>query len=104
MQRLEAVVFDLEGTLLNSASGPPSQLYPMGHETLESLRAQGIKLALCTNRQEESSRRILDRLGLLRYFSAVAGGDTFTVRKPHPNHVLNLLALMDIPPARAFTG
>jgi phosphoglycolate phosphatase len=76
----------------------PSQIYAGGREALESLSRSGVKLAICTNKQETTTRRIFDQLDLTRYFSAIAGGDTYLVHKPHPDHVLNLLKAMDVSP------
>ncbi len=76
----------------------PSQIYAGGREALESLSQAGVKLAVCTNKQEAATRRIFDQLDLTRYFAAIAGGDTYLVHKPHPDHVLNLLKAMDVSP------
>ncbi|MFA6280595.1 MAG: HAD-IA family hydrolase [Bdellovibrionales bacterium] len=76
----------------------PSQIYAGGREALEALSGAGVKLAMCTNKQEAATRRIFDQLDLTRYFAAIAGGDTYMVHKPHPDHVLNLLKAMDVSP------
>lgn len=64
-------------------------------ETLDRLAAAGIRLAVCTNKYEDSARDILRRLGLMAAIDDVAGADTFDVRKPDPGHILKLLARMD---------
>jgi phosphoglycolate phosphatase len=43
--------------------------------------------AVVTNKPEDISRTILDRLGLLDAFVTVVGGDTVGVRKPRPEPV-----------------
>lgn len=75
----------------------PSQLYPHVAETLEAYFQEGIKLGLCTNKQEASTYRLLDDLKLAPYFTFVAGGDTFPVRKPHPGHVTGVLKKLAVP-------
>ena len=56
-----------------------------GLETaLDDLVAQGCGLAVCTNKLEWLSRRLLDRLNLTARFAAICGGDTFGVAKPDP--------------------
>jgi phosphoglycolate phosphatase len=40
--------------------------------------------AVCTNKLEGLSRKLLDALGLLDRFAAVCGQDTFAVQKPDP--------------------
>lgn len=75
--------------------------YPGVAETLGALKAEGWRLAVCTNKPEGPSRGILAALGLAPLFEAVAGGDTFAVRKPDPGHVLGLLAAMAARPESA---
>jgi len=75
--------------------------YPGAAETLGELKAAGWRLAVCTNKPERPTRGILAALGLAPLFEAVAGGDTFAVRKPDPGHVFGLLAAMSARPADA---
>ena len=51
---------------------------------LDDLASRGHKLAVCTNKLEWLSRRLLDALGLSRRFAAICGADTFGVSKPDP--------------------
>ena len=51
---------------------------------LDDLAALGCRLAVCTNKLEWLSRRLLDELGLSRRFAAICGADTFGVSKPDP--------------------
>jgi phosphoglycolate phosphatase len=51
---------------------------------LDRLSAAGCMLAVCTNKREWLSKRLLDRLGLSDRFAAVCGADTFGVAKPDP--------------------
>ena len=51
---------------------------------LDELGAQGCRFAVCTNKLEWLSKRLLDELGLSRRFSAICGADTFGVSKPDP--------------------
>ena len=51
---------------------------------LDDLASQGHRLAVCTNKLEWLSRRLLDELGLSRRFAAICGADTFGVSKPDP--------------------
>jgi phosphoglycolate phosphatase len=56
-----------------------------GLETaLDLLAAQGHRLAVCTNKLEWLSKRLLDQLGLSNRFAAICGADTFGVQKPDP--------------------
>jgi phosphoglycolate phosphatase len=51
---------------------------------LDRLSAAGCMLAVCTNKREWLSKRLLDKLGLSDRFAAVCGADTFGVAKPDP--------------------
>ena len=51
---------------------------------LDDLGAQGYRFAVCTNKLEWLSKRLLDELGLSPRFSAICGADTFGVAKPDP--------------------
>jgi len=51
---------------------------------LDDLQAQGYRFAVCTNKLEWLSRRLLDRLGLSARFAAICGADTFGISKPDP--------------------
>lgn len=51
---------------------------------LEGLRASGFRLGICTNKPEEPTHQILDKLGIAGLFDAVVGGDTASTRKPDP--------------------
>ncbi len=48
--------------------------------------------AVVTNKPERNARRVLDVLGLSRYFPVVIGGDTLPTRKPDPAMLHEALA------------
>jgi phosphoglycolate phosphatase len=76
--------------------------YPGVPETLRRLAAAGVRIGVCTNKYEESARDVLAQLGLMPPVEDVAGADSFDVRKPHPGHVLKLLARMGSDPGTAL--
>jgi len=51
----------------------------------DALAQQGCRLAVCTNKLEWLSLRLLDALGLATRFGAICGQDTFAMRKPDPD-------------------
>lgn len=61
-------------------------------ELIEMLRERGAWLAICSNQDETSVRRLLAIFGLLGHFCEIVGGDTLPSRKPDP---LPLRWLMD---------
>jgi phosphoglycolate phosphatase len=56
--------------------------YPGVPEALEQLSTY--PMAILTNKPVRISRRILETLGLAKYFSAVYGGNSFETKKPDP--------------------
>jgi phosphoglycolate phosphatase len=75
--------------------------FPGVVETLERLKDDGARCAVCTNKMSNLSTRILEDLGLMRFFEFVIGGDRTSARKPHPDHLLNTLGRMRIGPGHA---
>jgi phosphoglycolate phosphatase len=51
----------------------------------------GLKQGVATNKFEKPARMILEGLKLMPPIAAVAGADTFPVRKPDPGHILMLI-------------
>jgi phosphoglycolate phosphatase len=51
---------------------------------LDDLTDLGCRFAVCTNKLEWLSKRLLDQLNLSSRFSAICGADTFGVSKPDP--------------------
>jgi phosphoglycolate phosphatase len=58
---------------------------------IEQLARQGCRFAICTNKLEWLSVRLLDALGLSHYFAAVCGQDTFGLQKPDPEMLLQTI-------------
>jgi phosphoglycolate phosphatase len=61
-----------------------SRPFPGLEAVLDRLAADGYRLAVCTNKLEWLSVRLLDTLGLTRHFAAICGQDTFGMQKPDP--------------------
>lgn len=61
-----------------------TQAYPGVNDALDALQARGVKLALCTNKQEGLTHTLIEALGWTGRFDAIVGGDTLPVRKPDP--------------------
>lgn len=75
--------------------------FPGAVAALETLAAAGRRLAVCTNKSEATSRALLDRLGLSRFFGAVVGGDSLAVHKPDPRHLTEAILRAGGTPERA---
>lgn len=79
-----------------------SRPFPGVRDVIATLRAEGARLAVCTNKRESLSRLLLTELGMLQNFDALAGRDTFPVSKPHPDHLFGAIAMAAGDPARAI--
>lgn len=64
-----------------------SRPFPGAIEALTMLKAQGFRLAICTNKMEKHSLALIDQLGLSPLFSAICGRDTFEFCKPDGRHI-----------------
>lgn len=78
-----------------------TRAYPGVPEGLEVLAREGWRFGVCTNKPEAAARALLSALGLLRYFAAIGGGDSFPTRKPDPRHLLATLHAAGGVPERA---
>lgn len=81
-----------------------SRPFPGVVAALERLAAQGATLAICTNKREYLSRKLLQELDLTGYFSGLAGRDTFKVSKPHPGHLTGTIELAGGPRKAVMVG
>jgi phosphoglycolate phosphatase len=93
-----------------------SRPFPGVETALDTLAERGCRLAVCTNKLEWLSVRLLDALDLSKRFAAICGADTFGISKPDPEILRRTIAraeaadrsavmvgdsLMDIATARA---
>jgi phosphoglycolate phosphatase len=78
--RLTADFIDYYADHIAEASRPFEGL----ESALDELSSCGFRFAVCTNKLEWLSKRLLDQLGLSGRFAAICGADTFGVSKPDP--------------------
>ena len=62
-----------------------SRPFPGLEAALDQLAGRGCRFAVCTNKLEWLSVRLLDALGLSHRFAAICGADTFGLQKPNPD-------------------
>jgi len=74
--------------------------YPGVAETLEKLGT--IPMAVLTNKPVRISIRILDSLGLSKFFRAVYGGNSFETKKPDPLGANTILREFRVSPQQAL--
>jgi|SRR5262245_52853584 len=70
-----------------------SRPFPGVEAALDALALGGCRLAVCTNKLEWLSRRLLDALGLTARFAAICGAETFGISKPDPRILRETIAL-----------
>jgi phosphoglycolate phosphatase len=80
ISRLTADFIDYYAAHIADASRPFDGL----ENALDDLQVLGYRFAVCTNKLEWLSKRLLDQLGLSSRFSAICGADTFGISKPDP--------------------
>ncbi len=69
-----------------------TRLYPGAAGAVATLRTQGYRTAICTNKPEALARQLLDELGVAALFDALVGADTLPSRKPDPAPYLAAVA------------
>ena len=79
-----------------------SQVFPGVVPALDRLRQRGCRFAVCTNKYESLSVKLLDALGLTDQFEIIAGSDSVSARKPDARHLTETLARMGADPANAI--
>ena len=68
-----------------------SYVYEGCSETLTSLQERGSHLSVLTNKSQDLSLEILERLGILQFFDHVVGSSDADLRKPNPSNLLSLV-------------
>lgn len=85
--------------------GTRSHLYPQVRETLVALHAQGVKLAVVTNKDGRFTTIVLNAHQLMPLLHRVVSGDTMPIKKPNPAGIQSCLEQFGVAPERAlFVG
>lgn len=64
--------------------------YPGCRETLERVKAAGVRTACVTNKERRHASHLLAGLDLNEYFDLVIGGDSLAEKKPHASVLLHV--------------
>ncbi|HEY1311165.1 MAG TPA: HAD family hydrolase [Pseudolabrys sp.] len=62
-----------------------SRPFPGLTDALDALASDGCHFAVCTNKLERLSVRLLEQLNLAGRFAAICGQDSFGIQKPNPD-------------------
>ncbi len=81
----------LNGFLATYADHPADNttIFPGVIEALETFKAAGVKLAICTNKPTATTPPVLNAMGLNGFFDVVSCGDAVPHKKPDGRHVLH---------------
>jgi phosphoglycolate phosphatase len=79
-----------------------SRPFPELEQTLDQLSDDGFKLAVCTNKLEGLSRKLLEALNLTSRFAFICGQDTFGAPKPNPDTLRKTIAAASGDTSAAF--
>jgi phosphoglycolate phosphatase len=74
-----------------------SVVFPGVIELLKRCAAGGLKMGVCTNKLEGLSIRLLQALGMEKYFGAIVGPDTVNIAKPDPAPYLETMKRLGLP-------
>ena len=83
-------------THFRSAAPDPEQVFPQVRDILTRYHANGIKLGVCTNKPSDTTCHLLQKLKLLSLFGFVAGGGTYQVHIPNPDHLSGVITALDL--------
>ncbi len=97
LERLFELFLDHYGRSMPGSSA----LYPGADEAMDRLNEAGMSMAVCTNKTESVAVKLLDLTGQLPRFTVVTGGNTFAVRKPDPQHLLQTIDMAGANPSAA---
>lgn len=98
MSNIEAVVFDHDGTLVDTTGYPPKLFLGM-KECLMELNSKGLKLYIWTARTRRSTIEILEYLDIIGQFELLScGGESSS--KPSPEGIKDIL--FDLDPKKAI--
>ncbi|RZS84020.1 phosphoglycolate phosphatase [Pigmentiphaga kullae] len=85
----------------HEVNGETARIFDGVLEGLQAMKAQGLRIAVVTNKPAEFTGPLLERIGLRAYFDAVVSGDSVARKKPDPDPVLHACELLGVTPAEA---
>lgn len=83
-------------------NGEKTRIFDGVIEGLQAMRAQGLKLAVVTNKAAEFTGPLLKNIGLHAFFDVVVSGDTVERKKPDPMPMLYACEQLGVAPADAL--
>lgn len=71
-------------------------------QCLDALKADGVKMGICTNKPTGPAQAVCEQLGLDHYFLSVIGADPLYPKKPDATPLLNCIKSMNCIPERTL--
>ncbi len=97
---IQPLVTDMIGVYAGRATAL-TMLYDGAQEVLDGLKAEGVKMGLCTNKSQEITEIILRDMGLAPYFGSVVGALPGRARKPEAEPLNIVLDALSVGPGEA---
>ncbi len=79
-----------------------TRLLPGARETLATLHARGLRLAVCSNKPVAFTGELVAHLGIAAFLDAVLGPEDVALHKPAPDMLLAALSRLGVAPAEAL--
>ncbi|RCS58608.1 phosphoglycolate phosphatase [Parvibium lacunae] len=83
-------------------NGDQTTVYPGVRAGLDALLAEGLKLALVTNKPAQFTEPLLLKKSLLNYFDVIVTGNSCAHKKPHPEPLLFACQELGVAPTAAI--
>lgn len=64
-----------------------SRPFPGSLQVVQMLRDAGARTAICTNKRQMLTNRLIEELDIAHLFDAIVGRGSLPVSKPHPDHL-----------------
>lgn len=93
-----AAIFAAFDSSYEKTVGTVARAYPDCAQTLSRLQQSGIGLACLTNKEYRYAIKVLERLGLSRYFELVIGGDSLPFKKPDARVLQEVMGHFEVAP------
>ncbi|WP_336762279.1 HAD-IA family hydrolase [Asaia sp. VD9] len=79
-----------------------TRLFPDTVSMLTTLHERGIACVICTNKPLKAAQAIVEELGIAALIDAIGGGDSFSVRKPDPDHIRKTMRMINAEPTHGI--
>lgn len=99
--RLDALVETFREHYADNMPGSAT-FFPGALDAIDRFKVEGYDFAVCTNKFEALSVKLLTAMGEASRFAAICGADTFAWRKPDPRHLIETIRRAGGNPERAI--